>query len=124
MDQHLSSSQEPNVINFHEANREALNDKLEEMETKVRELENTILEHASNLHCLLIENLDQILWREEEEGLIEFEPFPNDQGLLKTAKIEKGERWLLGGDTSSNLNYTSEQIEFLNETIEKLHLPR
>lgn len=119
-----------NVISFHEANRHALNEKLKLMESRVQELESSILEHASNLECLFIETLDQVSWREIEEGLAEFSEFPLDHGTLRPASIKPGEAWLSGGDTSSDerfvglIDSADEQLELLHEAIGKLQLPR
>lgn len=117
-----------NVISFQEANRHALNVRLEEMETRVAELESSIIEHASNLQCLFIETLDQVAWCEIEAGLAEFSEFPQGQGNLTSAKIQPGEVWMVGGDTNdrfaSMLADTDEQLQLLNDSIEQLQLSR
>ncbi|MDF1752892.1 MAG: hypothetical protein P1U89_08980 [Verrucomicrobiales bacterium] len=119
----MTSTTLPNdPINFNSAQRQLLVDQINSLEFKVREIERKLLEQATSLHDAVVEKLDSLF---DEHTLVEFQAFPGEEGTIKISS-EGSANAAIGRskEVFDTIKATRDQLELLNQTIQKIQLAR
>lgn len=119
----MSSNNLPdNLVAMNEAHCQLLTDQIKTLESRVRDMEVSLLEQANRLHGAVTERLDSLF---DEGTIVEFDAFPGEEGVIKVSN-PKSNNIAVGRseEVFDSLKATREQLDLLNKTIENMQLAR
>ena len=111
-----------NLVDMNEAHRQLMTDQIEKMESRVQQLEQSLLHHATRMYDVVTQKLDSLF---STESIAQFDSHPEGTGTVKVTEPEgKMQTTGISQDVTDSIELTRQQLEMLNQTIENIQQSR